>query len=110
MVTEKETTTTVEVEDDLQDYELVVIFKTDLESSALETLTGNISQTITEKGGIISRVDTWGKRKLAYPIKHNLEGNYVLFKFQAEPAFNKTLENNLRIAEEVIRYLLVKTG
>lgn len=107
-VTEKVTVT--EVADGLQDYEMVLILKPDLESSALEMVTGNFSRMITDKGGIISQMEPWGKRKLAYPIKHYLEGNYILFKFKAEPALNKTLETNLRITEEIIRYLLIKVG
>jgi len=108
MVTEKEIEKTIEVSDELQDYEMVLIVKPDLESSALEAITGNISRMITEKGGTVSQMEPWGKRKLAYPIKHYLEGNYMLFKFKAEPAFNKTLETNLRITEEIIRYLLIR--
>jgi len=108
MVIEKETEKTIDISDELQDYEMVLILKPDLESSALETVTGNYSRMITEKGGIVSQMDSWGKRKLAYPIKHYLEGNYVLLKYKAEPAFNKTLETNLRITEEILRHLLIK--
>ena len=103
-----EKVTTAEVGEGLQDYEMVLILKPDLESSALETVTGNFSRMITDRGGIISQMEPWGKRKLAYPIKHLLEGNYVLFKYKAEPAVNKTLETNLRITEEIIRFLLIK--
>lgn len=110
MVTEKETekTAVVEIAEGFQSYEMVLIFKPDMEPGALETATGNFSRMITEKGGIISQVDSWGKRKLAYPIKHYLEGNYILFKFKADPASNKNLETNLRISEEIIRFLVIR--
>jgi small subunit ribosomal protein S6 len=108
MVIEKETVKTPEASDELQSYELVVIFKGDLEPGAIEMTSHNFSRMITEKGGVVSQMDSWGKRKLAYPIKHSLEGNYVLYKFKASPAFNKELETSLRISEEVIRYLLIR--
>jgi small subunit ribosomal protein S6 len=108
MVTEKETEKVTEVSDGLQDYEMVLIIKPGLESAALETITDNVRRMITDKGGTVSQMEPWGKRKLAYPIKHHLEGNYVLFKFKAEPALNKALETNLRITEEIIRHLLIK--
>ena len=95
-------------EKQLQDYELVVIVNPQVESEALETTIGNISKFITEKGGSVSQVDQWGKRKLAYPIKHFLEGHYVLLRLKMEPTLNKALESNLKISEDIVRYLLIK--
>jgi small subunit ribosomal protein S6 len=47
---------------------------------------------------------------LAYPIKHFLEGNYVLTRFKISPARCKELETNLKISEEIIRHLLIKVS
>jgi small subunit ribosomal protein S6 len=55
-------------------------------------------------------VEKWGKKKLAYPIKHFLEGNYVLTRFKVSPAQCKELEANLKITEEVLRHLLIKSN
>jgi small subunit ribosomal protein S6 len=93
-----------------QAYELVFILNPDMAEEALENRINNISQFITTHEGVVSDVRKWGKKKLAYPIKHYLEGNYVLTKFQIKPARAKELEANLRISEEVIRHLLVKAG
>jgi len=92
----------------LRDYELVVIISPEVEDEKLEAIIDNISQLITERGGIISGVDRWGKRKLAYPIKHFMEGCYVLAQFNLKPALSQELEARLRISEEVLRHLLVK--
>lgn len=94
----------------LQDYELVFILNPDMAEEALENRINSISQFITTREGVVSDVQKWGKKKLAYPIKHCNEGNYILAKFQIKPARAKELEANLRISEEVIRHLLIKAG
>ena len=92
----------------LRDYELVLIISPEVEEEKLNATIDNISQFITGKDGIISSVEQWGKKKLAYPIAHFMEGNYVLSRFKLKPALGKELEANLRISEEVLRHLLVK--
>jgi small subunit ribosomal protein S6 len=94
----------------LHDYELVYILNPDVADEVLETRMNGISQFITGREGVVDNVDKWGKRRLAYPIKHFLEGNYVLAKFKLSPAHCKELEANLRISEEILRHLLIKVG
>jgi small subunit ribosomal protein S6 len=94
----------------LKDYELVFILNPDMSEEATESRINNISQFITTREGVISDTQKWGKKKLAYPVKHFLEGYYVLLKFQTKPAKAKELEASLRISEEIIRHLLVKAG
>ena len=66
-----------------------------------------INKMITEKGGTVSSVDQWGKRKLAYPIKQFAEGNYVLMNFSSDPVLCQQLEASLRISEDILRHLLI---
>jgi small subunit ribosomal protein S6 len=94
----------------LQDYELVFILNPDMAEEAIESRINNISQFITTREGVISDTLKWGKKKLSYPVKHFLEGYYVLVKFQTKPARAKELEASLRISEEIIRHLLIKAG
>lgn len=103
MVSEKTTT-----KEKLNSYELTIILKPDLAEEKLEAVIENIRKQITGKGGIIQDTQKWGKRRLAYEIKHNKEGVYVLFRFQAKPANNRELETNLKISEDVLRHLLIK--
>jgi len=96
------------VEDNrLQEYELVLIISPEVGDESLEAAIDNVSKFITGSGGTISNVERWGKRRLAYPIRHFLEGNYVLTQFTLKPALSKKLEANLQISEEVLRHLLV---
>jgi small subunit ribosomal protein S6 len=109
MVTKEETKSTEQPTEQLQyDYELVFIIHPEVADDAVDPIVNNFSQYITGKGGIVAEVARWGRKKLAYPIKHVMEGNYVLIKFKLDPSANKELETNLKISEKIIRYLLIK--
>ena len=92
----------------LHEYELTCIIRPEVVDEALETTINSVSQFITSKEGTITNVEQWGKRKLAYPIKHFSEGNYVLTQFQMDPKWSKELEASLQISEDVLRHLLIK--
>lgn len=92
----------------LRDYELVLVVSPEVAEEEFEAAIDNVSKFITDNGGTISDIDRWGKRRLAYPIKHFVEGNYVLTRFRLGPAHGKELEENLRISEEVLRHLVIK--
>ena len=99
----------VKLEDsELRDYELVLIISPEVTDEAFEATLGNLSKSVTESGGTVSNVERWGKRKLAYPLKHFMEANYVLTQLKMSPASGKQLEANLRISEDVLRHLLIK--
>jgi len=109
MVAKKVSEKVLNVEDkQLRNYELVLIISPEITDEALDTKVDNISRFITERGGVISDVERWGKRRLAYPIGHFMEGNYVLAQFKLKPALGKELEANLQISEEVLRHLLIR--
>ncbi len=107
MVSEKTDTKSGE---GLRDYELTVIIDPKLAEDKLEARINAIGQSVTESGGTVAEVQRWGKRKLAYPIKHSLEGIYVLTKLKLKPAAGRALEANLQISEDVLRHLLIKVG
>ena len=94
----------------LQDYELVFIVSPEVTDESLENTVDSVSQFISGKDGVISNMERWGKRKLAYPMERFLEGNYVLTRFKINPARCKELEANLEISEEILRHLLIKSG
>jgi small subunit ribosomal protein S6 len=109
MVAKKVSEKVLNVEDkQLRNYELVLIISPEIADEALDTKIDNISQFITERGGVISDVERWGKRRLAYPIEHFMEGNYVLAQFKLKPTLGKELEANLQISEDVLRHLLIR--
>jgi small subunit ribosomal protein S6 len=95
-------------ESDLRNYELAVVVSPQVSEEGYEATIDKYSRFITGKGGVVDDTQRWGKRRLAYPIKHFGEGNYVLFKFRMKPSYSRELEANLKISEEILRHLLVK--
>jgi len=92
----------------LNNYELTLIFNPQATEERFNAIIESLSQYIVTSGGSVTAVDKWGKKRLAYPIGQCIDGNYVLLRFQLKPEFNRAMEVNLRITEELIRYLLVK--
>ncbi len=92
----------------MRDYELVVVLSPSLGDEGFPASIERISGVIQGNGGEIKNVDQWGRRRLAYPIKRNLEGYYAVTKFAAEPTAIRPLENNLDLAEDVLRHLVIK--
>ena len=90
----------------MREYELVFIVHPDLDETALKDLVEKVSGWISEAGGTIAKVDFWGKKKLAYVIRKQKEGHYILVRTQMDPSFGATLERNLRFTEPILRFLL----
>jgi small subunit ribosomal protein S6 len=93
----------------LHEYELVVVLSPELQEDAVGTGIERVHQAITARGGQVDDVNNWGRRRLAYPIKRHLEGTYVVTQMKLDPAQVVDLENNLRISEDVIRHLVIRT-
>ncbi len=91
----------------MRDYELMFILHPDLDETAMNDAIKRISGWITEDGGVISKTDVWGKREMAYPIRKQKQGQYVLLHAQMTPKFGAVLERNLGYLEPVMRYILV---
>ena len=70
--------------------------------AAVETVKG-----IIEADGTVSEVDTWGMRKLAYPIQKKNEGYYVVIQFEASPELPKELDRRLKISDVVMRHIII---
>ena len=92
----------------LRDYEMVVILSPDIGDDVIGESLERLSQNITTRGGEVVDVNHWGRRRLAYPIRSHLEGNYVVSQVKLDPDQLPNLESNLRISEEVIRHLIVR--
>jgi len=97
-----------EADEQLRDYELVFIVSPEVVEEEFDAAVDNISRFVTGKGGAILEVEQWGKRRLAYPIKHFGEGSYVLARFKLKPEHGRELEANLKISEDILRHLLIK--
>ena len=89
-------------------YETVIIARQDISSQQVETLTETASAFITDGGGNVAKVEQWGLRNLAYKIKKNRKGHYVLLNIDAPADAMKEMERNLRLNEDVLRHMTIK--
>ena len=93
----------------MRDYELTLVVRPDVEDTGLASLLEKIKGLITTAGGQGIQVEPWGRRHLAYPIKKITEAQYFLIRAQLPAQALRELERNLRLTEEVLRFLLVFT-
>jgi len=90
----------------MRDYEVVCIIQPDLDEANIKPVVDRISGWITDSGGTITKVEPWGKRRLAYELRKQREGYYVLLQAQMNPKFAHELERNLQFLEPVMRFLI----
>ena len=89
-------------------YENVFIARQDISGAQVDALADGFTQLIAEQGGEIKKREYWGLRNLAYRMKKNRKGHYVLFNIEAPPAAIFELERTMRINEDVLRYLTLR--
>ncbi|TVQ34049.1 MAG: 30S ribosomal protein S6 [Geminicoccaceae bacterium] len=89
-------------------YEHTFIARQDLSGPQAQALGDTFSQLVAEQGGTVGKVEYWGLRNLTYRINKNRKGHYVHMNIEATPAAVDELERNLRINEDILRYLTVK--
>lgn len=90
----------------MRKYELISILQPDLDESVSKELLERIQGWITESGGSVDKTELWGRRKLAYMIHKQTEGQYVLMNITLDPKSAGDLERNIRFLEPVIRHML----
>ncbi|HET9174116.1 MAG TPA: 30S ribosomal protein S6 [Candidatus Saccharimonadales bacterium] len=91
----------------MNQYEIAVLYHPDLEVD-LTKAEERVTKIFTDNGGKVTGTDNWGKRKLAYPIKHSEHAVYVFYAVELPPASVAKVEATLNITDEVIRFLITK--
>lgn len=94
------------MEKNIGKYELLYIVHPDLESS-IDKITDRVRSFVTARNGKVTYEENWGKRKLAYDIKKTDVGIYLLWYFEAQKETLSKIERDLRLTEEIIRYMLL---
>ncbi len=95
----------------MRSYELMAVLRPDLDSDGTAGAVERIVSLVGTVGGQVDSVShdsPWGMRRLAYPIKHFRDGYYVLVHFKMDPARQEALDRELKLREEIIRYLVVR--
>jgi len=89
-------------------YENVLIARQDLSTTQVEGIVENLEKVITDNGGSIEKKEFWGLRSLAYKIKKNRKGHYVLMNIDAPAPAVHEMERLMRINEDILRYQTIR--
>lgn len=92
----------------MQKYETMYILQPQLEEEQVDELIEKFKSIIEREGGQLSNLDKWGKRKLAYEVKKQKEGFYILMHYTAPAHTTDQLERSFKITDGVLRYLIVR--
>jgi small subunit ribosomal protein S6 len=90
----------------MRNYEVILVVHPELDETAFKGVVDRVSGWITTAGGSIDKVDIWGRRRLAYAIRKQREGQYVYLQAQMPPTYTSELERNLRFLEPVMRFIV----
>jgi len=89
-------------------YEVMYILDPALDDQARANLMERFEGIVTANGGMIDRVDEWGRRRLAYTINYKTEGYYILMYITAPTDLPRELERNFKNVEQVLRYMVIR--
>lgn len=89
-------------------YETVFIARQDISGPQVDALAEQFAGIVAAQGGEVKKRESWGLRNLAFRIKKNRKGHYVMFNLDAPPAAVSEMERNMRINEDILRYLTVR--
>lgn len=94
--------------DTQRQYEVVFIVNPDADDDEVTRLTDGFKQIVTDQGGVITKSESMGRRKLAYEILHKTEGNFVLLEIEGSGREIAELERRMRVNDRIIRYITVR--
>lgn len=90
----------------MRNYELFVIVHPDLDENNFKAVIEKVSGWVTELGGSVDKLDVWGRRRMAYQINKQREGQYALLHLIMDPNTTEQLERNIRFNESIIRSMI----
>ena len=89
-------------------YELALVVTAKIEDAARAEVVEKAKAYITRAGGVITNVEEWGKKRLAYEIQYQREAYYYFIHFESESSAPAQIEADVRIMDNVLRYLVVR--
>jgi small subunit ribosomal protein S6 len=92
----------------MKKYEFGLLVSSELDEENLTQLLNKVSQWITDGSGQVLKMDNWGKRKLAYPIRKFRDGCYIFVQAEMEPRAVIEMERNLNISEAILRHIVIR--
>ena len=92
----------------MRDYEMMIILDPTVDERNISTFVDKLLQVVPNEGGSLEKVDIWGKRRLAYDIKKNSEGIYLVVNMKATSQIAHELDRQLGLNEAVLRTKLLR--
>jgi small subunit ribosomal protein S6 len=89
-----------------RDYELGIVLGPETPDEQARAIVERITGAVTAQGGVVVRINAWGRRRLAYPIEHHRDGLYYFFDLQLPPASVAEIERLIGVSEDIVRHLL----
>ena len=89
-------------------YEIMFILPSSLDDEQADAVVSKYQKLVEDKGGTVSQVDRWGKRRLAYEIDGHHDGNYVVISYQGDESVNHELDRVMKISDDVIRHMITR--
>ena len=92
----------------MNEYELLYIVHPRKAADDVPAVIDWVGGLVQQAGGVVQTVDNWGRRRLAYPIDHQLDGTYVLTTAQLPPESTRSIESQLLISDDIMRHVLIR--
>ncbi len=92
----------------MRKYEVMFVIRPELDEEKTTAVIDKFQSLLTGQGATVTKVEKWGKRRLAYEVRGLFEGFYVVIQFDGESTAAAELERVLKITDEVIRYLIIR--
>jgi len=89
---------------------MMIVMDPDLPEEEIGATLSKLKGIIEKNGGKVEKVDEWGKRSLAYEIRHKKEGFYSVFYFKANPQLLDELKKEIRMTPQILRELIIRRG
>ncbi|MBI4328538.1 MAG: 30S ribosomal protein S6 [Chloroflexi bacterium] len=91
-------------------YNLTFVMTPTVPEEEMPAALENVRRLVTDRGGTIESEEVWGRRRLAYPVRHQREGTYVVSRISLSPEKAHELEASLRLHEQVLRHIVTRAG
>ena len=93
-----------------KEYETIYILRSDVDTETAERVQGRVADAVERERGKLVRVEAWGRRKLAYPVRKQRRGVYVYLKYVGSGGLVAEVERNLKLQDAVVKFMTVQTS
>jgi small subunit ribosomal protein S6 len=93
-----------------KEYETIYILRSDVDADTADKVQGRVAEVVSRDNGKLVKVESWGRRKLAYPVAKQKKGVYVYVKYVGRGGLVQELERNLKLQDTVLKFQTVQTA